>query len=154
MSIAEILMRRDGNTRQEAEERGQYCRQRLYEEAVDAGDYKATCTAFDIPEMFCVSITETRSRIREQMKSFSFPIWVVKYVLDGNTFKTSKDVVSRLIDNYCGIANNKNMDGEKSDNDIALTIPYERSGKVKALPSFCTGAIFRSYHLRESAYKA
>lgn len=83
---------------------------------------KATCTAFDIPEMFCVSITETRSRIREQMKSFSFPIWVVKYVLDGNTFKTSKDVVSRLIDNYCGIANNKNMDGEKSDNDIALTI--------------------------------
>ena len=45
---------------------------------------KATCTAFDIPEMFCVSITETRSRIREQMKSFSFPIWVVKYVLDGN----------------------------------------------------------------------
>lgn len=83
---------------------------------------KATCTAFDIPEMFCVSITETRSRIREQMKSFSFPIWVVKYVLDGNTFKTSKGVVSRLIDNYCGIANNKNMDGEKSDNDIALTI--------------------------------
>ena len=83
---------------------------------------KATCTAFDIPEMFCVSITETRSRIREQMKSFSFPIWVVKYVLDGNTFKTSKDVVSRLIDNYCGIANNKNIDGEKSDNDIALTI--------------------------------
>ena len=83
---------------------------------------KATCTAFDIPEMFCVSITETRSRIREQMKSFSFPIWVVKCVLDGNTFKTSKDVVSRLIDNYCGIANNKNMDGEKSDNDIALTI--------------------------------
>lgn len=83
---------------------------------------KATCTAFDIPEMFCVSITETRSRIREQMKSFSFPIWVVKYVLDDNTFKTSKDVVSRLIDNYCGIANNKNMDGEKSDNDIALTI--------------------------------
>ena len=41
MSIAEILMRRDGNTRQEAEERVQYCRQRLYEEAVDAGDYNA-----------------------------------------------------------------------------------------------------------------
>lgn len=41
MSIAEILMRRDGNTRQEAEERVQYCRQRLYEEAVDTGDYNA-----------------------------------------------------------------------------------------------------------------
>ena len=41
MSIAEILMLRDGNTRQEAEERVQYCRQRLYEEAVDTGDYNA-----------------------------------------------------------------------------------------------------------------
>lgn len=83
---------------------------------------KATSAAFDIPEMYCVSITETRSRIREQMKSFSFPIWVIKYILDGNPFTTSKDVVSKLIDNYCGIANNKNMEGEKSDNDIALAI--------------------------------
>lgn len=41
MSIVEILMNRDGNTRQEAEERVQYCRQRLYEEAVDIGDYGA-----------------------------------------------------------------------------------------------------------------
>lgn len=83
---------------------------------------KVTSAAFDIPEMYCVSITETRSRIREQMKDFSFPIWVIKYVLNGNTFKTSADVVSKLIDNYCGIANNKNMEGEKSDNDIALDI--------------------------------
>ena len=83
---------------------------------------KATSVAFDIPEMYCVSVTETRSRIREQMKGFSFPIWVIKYVLDDKTFKTDKDVVSKLIDNYCGIANNKNMEGEKSDNDIALTI--------------------------------
>lgn len=83
---------------------------------------KATSTAFNIPEMYCVSVTETRSRIREQMKSFSFPIWVVKYVLDGQEFKTSKDVVSKLIDCYCGIANNKNMEGDKSDNDIALAI--------------------------------
>ena len=83
---------------------------------------KATSLAFDIPEMYCVSITETRSRIREQMKSFSFPIWVIKYVLDGKTFKTSKETVSKLIDYYCGIANNKNMEGGKSDNDIALDI--------------------------------
>lgn len=40
---------------------------------------KATSVAFDIPEMYCVSVTETRSRIREQMKGFSFPIWVIKY---------------------------------------------------------------------------
>lgn len=83
---------------------------------------KATSLAFDIPEMYCVSITETWSRIRERMKGFSFPIWVIKYVFDGNTFKTGKDVISKLIDYYCGIANNKNMEGEKSDNDIALAI--------------------------------
>ena len=83
---------------------------------------KATSIAFDIPEMYCVSITETRSRIRDQMKSFSFPIWVIKYVLDGNQFATRKEIVSSLIDNYCGIANNKNMEGGKSDSDIALAI--------------------------------
>lgn len=83
---------------------------------------KATSFAFDIPEMYCVSITETRSRIREQMKSFAFPIWVIKYVLDGNSFITDKDIVANLIDLYCGIANNKNMEGEKSDSDIALAI--------------------------------
>lgn len=102
---------------------------------------KATSTAFDILEMYCVSITETRSRIREQMKSFSFPIWVIKYVLDGNTFKTSKDIVSKLIDNYCGIANNKNLEGEKSDNDIALAIGrlcLDNEGAAEDLKSILT----------------
>ena len=82
----------------------------------------ATSTIFDIPEIYCVSITDTRSRIREQMKSFSFPIWLIKYSVEGEGFSTSKDAVDKLIDNYCGIANNHNMDGEKSDNDIALII--------------------------------
>lgn len=102
---------------------------------------KATSLAFDIPEMYCVSITETRSRIREQMKGFSFPIWVIKYVLDGNTFKTSKDIVSKLLDNYCGIANNKNMEGDKSDNDIALAIGrlcLDNDGAAEDLKSILT----------------
>lgn len=83
---------------------------------------KATAEVFNIEEQYCVSITETRSGIREQMKSFSFPIWVIKYSIDSVSFKTSKDIVCSLIDNYCGIANNKNMEGEKSDSDIALAI--------------------------------
>ena len=75
------------------------------------------------------------------MKGFSFPIWVIKYVLDDKTFKTDKDVVSKLIDNYCGIANNKNMEGEKSDNDIALTIGklcLDNEGVVDDLKSILT----------------
>ena len=102
---------------------------------------KATSLAFDIPEKYCVSITETRSRIREQMKGFSFPIWVIKYVLDRNTFKTSKDIVVKLIDNYCGIANNTNMEGEKSDNDIALAIGrlcLDNDGAAEDLKSILT----------------
>ncbi len=83
---------------------------------------KATSIAFDIPEMYCVSVTETRSRIREQMKEFSFPIWVLKYLLENEHFSTNENIVARLIDNYCGIANNKNLEGEKSDNDIAMEI--------------------------------
>lgn len=83
---------------------------------------KATSAAFEIEEKYCVTITETRSRIREQMKSFSFPIWLIEYTIDDVAFKTSKEIVCSLIDNYCGIANNKNMEGGKSDTDIALAI--------------------------------
>ena len=83
---------------------------------------RATASAFDIDEKYCVTITETRSRIREQMKNFSFPIWLIQYTIDGVPFKTSKEIVCALIDNYCGIANNKNVEGGKSDTDIALAI--------------------------------
>lgn len=83
---------------------------------------KATSEVFGIDEKFCVSITETRSRIREQMKGFLFPIWLIEYTIDNEKFETGKDIVCSLIDNYCGIANNKNIEGEKSDNDIALEI--------------------------------
>lgn len=85
---------------------------------------KATSAAFEIEEKYCVTITETRSRIREQMKSFSFPIWLIEYTIDGVAFKTTKEIVCSLIDNYCGIANNKNMEGGKSDTDIALAIGH------------------------------
>lgn len=84
---------------------------------------KITSLAFGIDEKTCVSVTETRLRIRDQMKSFSFPIWLIEYTLDSFSFKTSKEIVTQLIEKYCGIANNKNIDGgEKSDNDIAMEI--------------------------------
>lgn len=81
---------------------------------------KATSISLGVEEKYCVSITETRSRIREQMKSFAFPIWLVEYAIDGVTFKTSKDLVCTLINDYCAIANNQNDGKGKSDSDIAL----------------------------------
>lgn len=83
---------------------------------------KATSEVFAIDPKYCVSITDTRSRIREQMKTFAFPIWLIEYAIDDATFKTSKDVVCLMIDNYCAIANNQNDGKGKSDSDIALAI--------------------------------
>lgn len=83
---------------------------------------RATSEAFSIDPRYCVSITDTRSRIREQMKTFAFPIWLVEYAIDDVSFKTSKDMVCALIDNYCAIANNQNDGKGKTDSDIALAI--------------------------------
>ncbi len=102
---------------------------------------KATADAFAIDPKYCVSITDTRSRIREQMKTFAFPIWLVEYAIDDVTFKTSKDVVCSLIDNYCAIANNQNDGKGKSDSDIALAIGdfcIEHSDVVEDLTSILT----------------
>ena len=83
---------------------------------------KATSISLGVEEKYCVSITETRSRIREQMKSFAFPIWLVEYAIDGVTFKASKHLVCTLINDYCAIANNQNDGKGKSDSDIAREI--------------------------------
>lgn len=83
---------------------------------------KATSEAFSVAPKYCVSITDTRSRIREQMKTFAFPIWLVEYAIDDVSFKTSKEIVCLLIDNYCALANNQNDGNGKSDSDIALAI--------------------------------
>lgn len=48
--------------------------------------------------------------------------WLIEYTIDDVAFKTSKEIVCTLIENYCGIANNKNIEGGKSDTDIALAI--------------------------------
>ena len=83
---------------------------------------KVTSEVFVIDPKYCVSITDTRSRIREQMKTFAFPIWLVEYDMDDVSFKTGKNVICSLIDYYCAIANNQNDGKGKSDNDIAIEI--------------------------------
>lgn len=83
---------------------------------------EATSEAFCIPMAYCTSVTATRDRIRNKMKEFSFPIWTLKYVLDSVTLTTPSNIISSLIDHYCGIANSNNMGENKTDNDIALAI--------------------------------
>lgn len=83
---------------------------------------EATSVAFGIPLHLCTSIEQTRERIRNKMKEYSFPIWSIKEIIPQMTLKTDESTIKSLIDCYCGIANNNNMGGSKSDNSIALEI--------------------------------
>ncbi len=82
----------------------------------------ATAVAFGIPLNLCTSIEQTRERIRNKMKEYSFPIWTIKEIVAKASLKTDQAVIISLIDNYCGIANSNNIVGSKTDNIIALEI--------------------------------
>lgn len=83
---------------------------------------KGASVAFEIPQNLCVSVEQTRERIRNKMKEYAFPIWTVKYILDSVSVKTDRNILSSLIDLCCGIANSNNIAGMRSDNDIAMEI--------------------------------
>lgn len=83
---------------------------------------EASSRIFDIPLNLCVSAENTRDRIRQKMKEWAFPIWVLKYNLDGTHFKTSVEKVIELIDSFGGIANNNNFGIAKTDKEIAIAI--------------------------------
>lgn len=79
-----------------------------------------SCTAkiFHIPKEQCGSIESARDQIRSRMRQLVFPIWCIKSILNGETFLTSKNVISDVIDNYCGIANTANSN-RKSESALA-----------------------------------
>lgn len=83
---------------------------------------EASSKIFGISINLCNSVEQTRERIRQKMKELSFPVWVLKYVLDDADLKTNKEAVSNLIDYYSGIANNNNFGASKTDSDIAIEI--------------------------------
>ncbi len=69
-----------------------------------------SCTAkvFNILDGQCGSIESARDQIRSKMRQLAFPIWCIKSILDEEELQTSKEAVSEVIDNYCGIANTAN----------------------------------------------
>ncbi|MCD8005837.1 MAG: hypothetical protein LUF29_02525 [Oscillospiraceae bacterium] len=81
-----------------------------------------TSIAFGIPLNMCTAVTEVSQHIRDKMKGFSFPIWTLKSILRSEPVKTDASILEKLIDLFCGIANNKNIGGSKSENDISKTI--------------------------------
>ena len=83
---------------------------------------EASSLIFDIPLNQCTNGIQTRERIRNEMKKLLFPIWSLKYAIGTSNLKTDEDLVNKLIDLYSGIANNQNMAGTQTDNDIAMAI--------------------------------
>lgn len=83
---------------------------------------ETTSKAFDISKSLCSSLEQTRERIRAKMKEYAFPIWSLNYILKGETIQSEEEIVSDLINLYCGIANNNPAETGKSENDIAIEI--------------------------------
>ena len=81
-----------------------------------------TSASFGIPLNMCTSIPNTRERIRNKMKEFSFPIWTLKYILEKEKLQTPIDVLANIIDLFCGIANSNIIGTETTDSDIAMEI--------------------------------
>lgn len=83
---------------------------------------EASSEIFKIPLNQCTSIEQTRNLIRSKIHSLSFPIWTVKYVFAGKTFKTDLHTLESIIDGFVGVANDENLKGGKTDTDYANEI--------------------------------
>lgn len=82
----------------------------------------ATARIFNIPENQCASIEQIRDRLRSKMKELSFPIWCAKEILPSCDLSVSKAIIEELITAYSGVANNININANKTELDIALDI--------------------------------
>ncbi|WP_194611685.1 hypothetical protein [Clostridium vitabionis] len=83
---------------------------------------ESSATAFNVSKSLCTSAEQTRGVIRNKMKEYGFPIWTLKELIPETSFKTQASVISSLIDEYTGIANNGNLSSTKTDSDIANEI--------------------------------
>lgn len=84
--------------------------------------HQLAAEAFGIEPSFCSSIPNTREEIRKRMKDYSFPIWTLKFILKTRETKTKSDTLEQILDLFCGIANNNNLPGFRSENDIATEL--------------------------------
>lgn len=80
--------------------------------------FETTSVAFGISKMYLSSLETARDRIRSEIKKLPFPIVVLK------SLPECDNVLSAMIDDYTGIANNNNIGGG-SENACALNIGKE-----------------------------
>lgn len=100
---------------------------------------KCTSASFKISTLG--SVESARDQIRIKMKGLLFPIWCIKYILSDVQLESTADIISEVIDNYCGIANTANG-GKSSESELAekigsaaLTTPELEKDLAKLLDS-------------------
>lgn len=106
---------------------------------------QCTSKAFRIPMAQCGSIESARDQMRIKMKGLTFPIWCLKYVLNEVKLESSSEVISNIIDAYCGIANtaNSNKATESSLADTIGNLVYEDNKIVNDLEMILTNEMCR-----------
>lgn len=82
---------------------------------------------FDIPLELCTSIQITRDRVRNKMKTLSFPIWTLKYVDDMAYASTDKNVIDGVVDLFSELANSGNTSEVNIANQIGKVSLAEKN---------------------------
>ncbi len=77
----------------------------------------ASAEIFNLARANCVTSEKTRELIRQKMRDFSFPIWVLKYI-HNEKITSSESSISELIDNLLSVVNSGNF--SKTDKQSAL----------------------------------
>lgn len=82
---------------------------------------QCTSAVFHIPMPQCGSVESARDQVRIKMKGLTFPIWCVKPILKEVQLESDIDLISTVIDAYCGIANTANSN-KSTESDLAEQI--------------------------------
>lgn len=116
---------------------------------------QGTSTIFHESSERCGSVDAAGGVVRIGMKKLEFPIWVLKSIVDNESFngsiKTDTGVIDEVIDKYLGIANIRNYSQNATESDLANDI----GERFKEYPSLVDdlGVLFTSAKCREAMTK-
>jgi len=83
---------------------------------------EGTATIFKINVSSCF-VGKVREMLRSEMKSFGFPIFYLREIINNNSFSVSNDIIKELINKYVGVANTDNYgDGQAKETQLVKEI--------------------------------
>ena len=106
---------------------------------------ECTSAIFHIPMQQCGSVENARDQIRNKMKGLTFPIWCLKSILGKEDLETPSELISDVIDSYCGIANtaNSSMGTESTIADHIGTLVHDNPSITRDMEKLLTNEMCR-----------